>query len=117
MNVFMAFAGLCWIGLIVFVIKFFSRQRNKTLLLRSFIRIAKNQSPERWVKEKITENSGLYYSTGVNGFCFKIEARPVSSCHRRMFVSGKTNINMILSGSKIEELYRWVANGQKISFC
>ncbi|OGZ17656.1 MAG: hypothetical protein A2V72_02615 [Candidatus Nealsonbacteria bacterium RBG_13_37_56] len=96
MTVFISFAIFCWISLIFFLIKLAFQQKKKTLLLRSFLKMARNQNPEKWAMKENTEDSGFYkidglareYSTETAGFFLKI-----GKCSRysyRMFISTKT---------------------------
>ena len=94
-TIFISFAIFCWISLIFFLIKFASQQRKKTFLLRSFLKMARNQSPERWTVKEDTEDSGFYeidrqareYSTETADFFLKIGK--YSRYSYQMFISTK----------------------------
>jgi len=56
---FMILDIFCWFGLCVFCIIFISKRRKETSTLRSFLKMARNQSPGKWVVENV-EDSGFY---------------------------------------------------------
>ena len=119
---FVILTVLCWIGLCVLGVIFISDQRKKSLSLRSFVKLAKNQSPEKWTIRQCTENSGFYktdeepkeYSTQTADFCLKIGKYPrkkiknneeITYYSYRMFVSTKGVATIFEDNKKIAKAY------------
>jgi hypothetical protein len=121
---FFVLTVLCWVGLFVLAVIFISDRRKKALLLRSFVKLAKNQSPEKWTVEDV-EGSGFYeikeqpreYSIEISGFCLRIGRYPRNRtkngdkityyCHR-MFVSRENRADAMFEGLKIAKTYNQI---------
>lgn len=113
---FLIFSVFCLFGLCAMGVNFISQRRKKTLTLRSFLKMARNQDPRKWVVEDI-EDLGLYeinglfreYSTQINGFCLRIGKYPrikkensneTTSYSYRMFVSTKRGFGRTFNNDK-----------------
>lgn len=105
---FIVFDIFCWFGLCALAVFFIYQKRKKTWLLRTFVRMAKNQSPEKWTA---TENAGglpRQYSTTISGFCVVIVKYPSIPSSYRMFVSKENRAYSIFNGRKVEKTYNQI---------
>lgn len=127
---FIILIALCWLGLFVLGVIFISERRKKTLLLRSFVRLAKNRSPERWTIRECIEDSGFYeidgesreYYTEIAGFCLTIGKYPKKKrkngeeiiCYSyRMFVSTKEVCTIFQDDKRITRAYNQIDQEHK----
>lgn len=105
---FMIFSMFCWFGLVALCAIFTFQQRKKTLLLRTFARMAKNQSPEKWTTTESTEGLPREYSTKIVGFSVVIDKYPSVPYYYRMFVSKENGVYAIFEGWRIAKTYKQV---------
>jgi len=119
---FIVFSIFCWFGLCVLSTIFISRQRKKTLLLRSFLKVAGNQNPGKWVADKGLPRE---YSIETTGFFLKIgkylrkktkNGKEITYYSYRMFVSTREGFNTIFNNNKrIAKTYNRIYRERKKS--
>ena len=123
---FVVFDMFCWLGLCAMGVIFISDRRKKSLSLRSFLKMAKNRSPEKWVVKEDVEDSGFYeidglageYSTEIAGFCLKIGKYPIFKkskngkeiiCYSyRMFALTKRIVRIFQDDKRIAKAYNQI---------
>jgi len=117
---FIIFDIFCWFGLCALIVFFIYQKRKKTLLLRTFVRMAKNQSPEKWTATESAEGLPREYSTKIAGFCLVIGKYPKKDngngviCYSyRMFISRENGADAIFSGSRITRTYKQVDGARR----
>ena len=112
--VFIVFSISCWFGLCAMFIIFISRKRNETLSLRSFLKMARNQNPQKWVvsglpREYSTETAGFFLRIGKYPKIEKKNDHKIICYSYRMFVSTKQGIGTIFDDSKkIAKTYKQI---------
>lgn len=114
---FVIFSIFCWFCLCALAVFFICQKRKKTLLLRSFIRMAKNQSPEKWMATENAEGLPRQYSTTIAGFYVVIEKYPEKKernndetiyYSHRMSISRENMVYAIFDGWRIAKTYQQV---------
>jgi len=112
---FIVFSIFCWFGLCVLCTILISQKRKETLLLRSFLKIARNQNPGKWVADKGLPRE---YSIETAGFFLKIgkylrkktkNGKEITYYSYRMFVSTREGTSTIFNDNRrIAKTYKQI---------
>jgi len=119
---FIVFSIFCWFGLCVLCTILISQKRKETLLLRYFLKIARNQNPGKWVIRKYMGNSRFYkidglpreYSIETDNFCLTIgkylKNNDKTICYfYRMFISTREGTSTIFNDNRrIAKTYKQI---------